>query len=63
MSEDKCLHCGGTGTDTCTACDGKGKVGGFLGLGGKPCPVCESEGVSTCNHCAGTGEIEATASG
>lgn len=64
MSEEKCLFCGGTGSDTCSACDGKGKVGGFLGLGAKPCPVCEGEGISSCNHCNGTGgEKKETAAG
>jgi hypothetical protein len=56
MSDKKCLHCDGTGKDVCSACDGKKKVGGFLGLGGKSCPMCEGSGVSKCQHCGGSGE-------
>ena len=63
MTEDMCLFCGGQGKGTCSACDGKGKVGGFLGLGAKSCPVCEGSGQSACAHCQGTGGVDASSSG
>lgn len=56
MSENTCLFCNGSGTDRCSACEGKGKVGGLLGLGGKACPVCEGQGEASCTHCAGEGK-------
>ena len=60
MNEEKCFFCGGTGRDLCSACDGKGKVGGFLGLGAKTCPVCEGTRAENCTSCNGTGkELEA----
>ena len=56
MGDKTCLFCDGSGKDRCSACEGKGKVGGFIGIGAKPCPVCEGVGESSCNHCSGKGK-------
>jgi len=56
MGETTCLFCNGTGRDVCSACEGKGKVGGFLGFGARTCPNCEGSGEAVCEHCRGTGK-------
>ena len=53
-----CLMCNGTGKAECEACRGKGKVGGFLGMGGRKCPVCEGAINVRCSVCNGTGKNE-----
>jgi hypothetical protein len=51
----ECPTCYSSGTKTCSACRGKGKVGGFLGIGGSPCKDCDAEGIVFCPQCQGLG--------
>jgi hypothetical protein len=57
MTADTCLECQGTGTATCPVCRGKGKVGGFFGLGARRCGVCEGAGTEPCPTCMGKGSV------
>jgi hypothetical protein len=56
MKPVECLACSGTGKSSCNVCKGKGRVGGFLGIGGRPCGICEGNGMTTCRDCGGSGE-------
>ena len=52
----ECLSCSGTGKASCNVCKGKGRVGGFLGIGCRTCESCAGTGRRTCHDCGGTGE-------
>lgn len=54
----KCSFCNGTGGITCWSCQGKGKVGGVLGIGAKICELCAGKGVERCANCVGIGPAE-----
>ena len=62
MCNQECLLCNSTGKVECEACRGKGKVGGFLGLGARLCALCEGNGSTTCADCNGSGHIQPTGS-
>lgn len=53
---DNCTKCNGQKSESCSACDGRGKQGGFLGLFRKPCESCRGSGTVACSKCLGTGE-------
>ena len=55
MKPVECLACSGTGKSSCNVCNGKGRVGGFLGIGGRPCGICEGSGMTFCRDCRGSG--------
>jgi hypothetical protein len=55
LSESKCSFCSGTGKLGCWSCQGKGKMGGTLGIGQKECSLCSGTGVQDCANCTGTG--------
>lgn len=54
MESEPCVVCGGTGTRTCEACAGKGRIGGFLGIGASFCDECAGEGKVLCRDCVAT---------
>ena len=47
-----CEICGGS-QQKCSTCGGRGKVGGFLGMGGSLCSACEGKGITRCTTCDG----------
>ena len=55
MTNSMCPVCNGTGQDECTRCAGKGRTGGFIGIGSKVCPVCEGSGNVECGSCDAAG--------
>ena len=51
MNEKACSYCDEKGVVDCITCGGKGKIGGFLGIGGKACPSCHKTGMEPCPEC------------